>query len=77
MEPPYAENRTYGGVRGLARLNHSPLYLIRLPSGFHPIARPNIATKEATVHEVVINENGFMDGLKLRIPAVVAAIAFD
>ena len=55
----------------------SPLYSIRLPSGFHPIARPNIATKEATVHEVVINENGFMDGLDLRVPAVVAAIAFD
>ena len=55
----------------------SPLYSIRLPSGFHPIARPNIATKEATVHEGVINENGFMDSLELRIPAVVAAIAFD
>ena len=69
---PYVRWRERAG-----EIKPSPLYSIRLPSGFHPIARPNIATKEATVHEVVINENGFMGGLHFRPPAVVAAIAFD
>ena len=41
-----------------------------------PCAKLDKSIQPAT-HDVVINENGFMDGLKLRIPAVVAAIAFD